>query len=456
MLTSTIAAIATAPGPAGIAIVRISGPQAYQVAGRVFEPKNAARSLEKARGYTALFGYFVAEGRRKDEAVALCFRAPASYTGEDVVELSVHGGDVVARQLLSACYRAGAEPAGAGEFTKRAFLSGKISLTQAEAVMELIHANGEQAAAAAHAAMEGALYRKIHQVTEQLTALASHIAAYTDYPEEDVPELSQKALEDTLTGADKQLADLIDQYAAGSILRRGVTTAIVGSPNVGKSTLMNLLSGWEKAIVTPIAGTTRDVVEQDVQLAGATLLLADTAGIRQTDDPVEAEGVRRSLRRFEDANLVLAVFDSSRPLEEEDRQLAARCAEKLAIAILNKTDLPRAMDFTACAAAFRKVITISANDPNDLTVVDEAVREVLQSAKIDPDAAILANERQLTCARTAHAALTDALSAAGQGYGLDAVSVCVDDALDALYQLTGEKASDVVIDEVFSRFCVGK
>ena len=247
----TIAAIATPPGVGGIAVVRISGSGAYSVAEAVFRPKNPNKSLRAASGYTALFGYFVEDGALCDEVVALCFRAPHSYTGEDVVELSCHGGSAVSARLLRACCAAGAAPAGPGEFTKRAFLSGRISLTQAEAVMDLINATSRQAAAAAAAAMEGALYAKIKSVQENLVSLAGHIAAYTDYPEEDVPELSMGALEASLGCAKAALDKLIAGYDAGAVLRRGVDTAIIGSPNVGKSTLLKLLAG----LIEPVCGT---------------------------------------------------------------------------------------------------------------------------------------------------------------------------------------------------------
>ena len=439
----TIAAIATPPGVGGIAVVRISGSGAYSVAEAVFRPKNPNKSLRAASGYTALFGHFVEDGALCDEVVALCFRAPHSYTGEDVVELSCHGGSAVSARLLRACCAAGAAPAGPGEFTKRAFLSGRISLTQAEAVMDLINATSRQAAAAAAAAMEGALYAKIKSVQENLVSLAGHIAAYTDYPEEDVPELSMGALEASLG-------------CAKAVLRRGVDPAIIGSPNVGKSTLLNLLSGFERAIVTPVAGTTRDVVEQEIQLAGVRLLLADTAGIRDTDDLVEAEGIRRSYRHLERAGLVLAVFDGSAPLSPADLSLAEKCAGRPAVAILNKTDLPQQADEESLRPYFSTVVNISAKDAAFLPAVEQAVTDALHLAEADPDAGLLANERQFAAARTAQAALADALEAVNGGYTLDAAGVCVDDALHALYELTGENAGDDVIDEVFSRFCVGK
>ncbi len=453
---NTVAAIATPPGVGGIAVVRVSGDGAYRVAGAVFRPKNKARRLAEQPGYTALFGHFVENGVLCDEVVALCFRAPHSYTGEDVVELSCHGGSAVSARLLRACCAAGAAPAGPGEFTRRAFLSGRISLTQAEAVMDLIGASSRQGADAAAAVMEGALFRKIDAVRAGLLVLAGHIAAAADYPEEEVPELSEAAVSDALCGAKAVLDALIAGYDTGAILRRGVRTAIVGSPNVGKSTLLNLLSGFERAIVTPVAGTTRDVVEQEIQLGDVRLLLADTAGLRRTDDVVEAEGIRRSYQHLERAGLVLAVFDASAALSADDFALAEKCAGRPAVAILNKSDLPPRADAAALRPYFDTVIAISARDASFLPEVERAVAGALRLADADPDACLLANERQLAAARAARDALSDALGAVGDGMTVDAVGVCLDDALHALYTLTGENATEDVIDEVFSKFCVGK
>lgn len=474
MQQTTICALATPPGPGGIAAVRISGPAAYAVAGRVFRPADPARSLAEAKGYTALFGHFYRAGRPCDETVALCFRAPKSYTGEDVVELSCHGGPAVVEELLAACREAGAAPAGAGEFTRRAFLNGRIGLTQAEAVMGLISAAGRQGAAIASAALSGALAREMAGLQAELTGLLGHIDAWVDFPEEDVPALSDKTLCKTLTEAAAVLDRLLREYGAGAVLRRGVETAIVGRPNVGKSTLLNLLAGFDRAIVTPVPGTTRDVVEQAVQLgeSGIRLQLADTAGLRETADLIEAEGIRRTRARMEQAGLVLAVFDQSRPLEAEDRALAKACAGRCVLAILNKADLSPAFgpeQLTACftesageppaappSAAAPPILPMSANDPADRRKLADAIEQLLGTAALDPGAAALVSERQHAAALTARHHLADALDAHRQGFGLDAVGVCVEDALNALYELTGESASEAAIEEVFSQFCVGK
>ena len=463
MQHSTIAAIATAPGAGGIAIVRLSGPESYEVAAKVFRPANPAKKVADAKGYTAMFGAFVEGEEAFDEGVALFFRAPHSYTGEDVVELSCHGGSAVARRLVEACIAAGASPAIAfapppaapGEYTRRAFLNGKLSLTQAEAVMDIISADGRQGAALANASLNGALARKMAAQKDALTALQAHLAAWVDFPEEDVPELSQSHLCDVLGGVEQELDALIQSYDAGAVLREGVDCAIVGKPNAGKSTLLNLLAGFDRAIVTPVAGTTRDVVEQAVQLGDVRLNLFDTAGLRQTEDEIEAEGIRRSWKKLDEAGLILAVFDGSERPTREDMELAQRCASRPAIALVNKEDKPTRFDAELIAPYFAMVLPVCCQEEGARKVIAAAVARLLGTNQIDPHAASLSGQRQLSAATRARDAVAGALDAA-QGLGLDAVSVCVDDALDALCELTGENASEVVINEVFERFCVGK
>ena len=456
MQNTTIAAIATAPGAGGIAVVRLSGPESYTVAARVFHPANPNKNVEEAKGYTALFGSFVEGDDAFDEGVALFFREPHSYTGEDVVELSCHGGSAVARRLVEACIAAGAAPAAPGEYTRRAFLNGKMSLTQAEAVMDIISADGKQGAALANASLSGALAKKIGAEKEALTGLQAHLAAWVDFPEEDVPELDDAHLHTVLGQVQQELDGLIKNYDAGAVLREGVDCAIVGRPNAGKSTLLNLLAGFDRAIVTPVAGTTRDVVEQAVQLGDIRLNLFDTAGLRQTDDAIEAEGIRRSWKKLDEAGLILAVFDGSEPLTREDLALARRCAGRPAIALVNKEDKPTRFDAEIIAGDFSMVIPVCCQEEGSRKVIAAAVARLLGTNQIDPHAASLSGQRQLAAATRARDAVAGALDAVEGGFGLDAVSVCVDDALDALCELTGENASEAVINEVFERFCVGK
>ena len=456
MQHSTIAAIATAPGAGGIAIVRLSGPESYEVAAKVFRPANPAKKVAEAKGYTAMFGAFVEGEEAFDEGVALFFRAPHSYTGEDVVELSCHGGSAVARRLVEACIAAGASPAAPGEYTRRAFLNGKMSLTQAEAVMDIISADGKQGAALANASLSGALAKKIGAEKEALTGLQAHLAAWVDFPEEDVPELDDAHLHTVLGQVQQELDGLIKNYDAGAVLREGVDCAIVGRPNAGKSTLLNLLAGFDRAIVTPVAGTTRDVVEQAVQLGDIRLNLFDTAGLRQTDDAIEAEGIRRSWKKLDEAGLVLAVFDGSEPLTREDLALARKCAGRPAIALINKEDKPTRFDAEVIAPYFAMVLPVCCQEEGARKLIASAVARLLGTNQIDPHAASLSGQRQLAAATRAREAVAGALEAAVGGFGLDAVSVCVDDALDALCDLTGENASEAVINEVFERFCVGK
>ena len=458
MQGSTIAAIATPPGAGGIAVVRLSGAESYTVAARVFHPANPAKKVEEAKGYTALFGHFVDREEAFDEGVALFFRAPHSYTGEDVVELSCHGGSAVARRLVEACLAAGAQPAAPGEYTRRAFLNGKLGLTQAEAVMDLISADGRQGAALANAALGGALAKKINAQKAQLTALQAHLAAWVDFPEEDVPELDPAHLRTVLGAVREELDALIRSYDAGAVLREGVDCAIVGRPNAGKSTLLNLLAGFDRAIVTPVAGTTRDVVEQAVQLGDIRLNLFDTAGLRETEDAIEAEGIRRSWRKLDEAGLVLAVFDAAQPLSDDDLELARRCQGRPAIAVLNKQDLAGETDVPrgTLEPYFKKIVPMCARDAVGLQALTDAVADLLGTAQLDPEAAQLCSARQLAAATRARDALAEAIAARQNGFGLDAAAVCLTDALQALFDLTGENASDATIEEVFETFCVGK
>ncbi len=455
-MSNCIAAMATAPGKASLCSIRISGDDAFTVASKVFVPVDKKKNVMEAKGYTAMFGSFYRKGEEIDQAVALFFRAPRSYTGENVVEISCHGGSAVADQLLKACYEAGAQAAGAGEFTKRAFLNGKMSITQAEAVMEMINATSNQALNAAKSALEGHLYKRAAKIRDDLLVLVGHISAYTDYPEEAVEDVTDEEVSEILFGAMESLKKLMDGYDTGAKIKQGVHTAIVGKPNVGKSTLLNALSGFEKAIVTPIAGTTRDVVEQEVILGGVNLILQDTAGIRATDDEVEAIGIQRSLDRLHGANLVFCVFDGSREITEEDIELAGRCKDLNSIAIINKQDLQQVFDVSQVEENFKKVLYITAKDFYMSKEFENDVMEVLGVADIDVTTGAIVNERQYEAVRTAYNSVKDAYDRFSEGYSLDIIGVAVDEALYAVYGLTGENVSDEVVNEVFSKFCVGK
>ena len=460
-LRSTICALATPPGEGGIAVVRLSGPDAYPIAAKVFAPIHKEKSVLEAKGYTALFGHYLLDGQEMDETVALFYRAPRSYTGEDVVELSVHGGSAMADGLQQALIATGAMPAAPGEFTRRALENGRMSLTQAEAVMEVISAGGRQGAALAKSALDGRLAREAEGIRRQLQTLAAHLTAWIDYPEEDVPELAPDELKAALQQQKAKLDGWVNSYNAGAVLRHGVDCVLLGRPNVGKSTLLNLLAGFDRAIVTPVAGTTRDVVEQAVQLGDIRLNLFDTAGVRGEEeaDAIEAEGIRRSWKKLEEAGLVLAVFDAGGPVTEADIEIARRCEGRPALAIFNKQDLADdagLFDESLLAPCFKHCIRLCAKDTASLKPLSDAVAGLLGTANLDPNAAALVSRRQLAAATAARDAVGEAIAAVDAGFGLDAASVCIEDALRALADLTGEDAAEAVIDEVFSTFCVGK
>ncbi len=451
----TVAALSTPAAPAGLGVLRVSGREALAVASRVFRPANPARALDRQPGYTASYGH-VADGEGViDECVALVFRAPHSYTGEDVVELSCHGGPYLLARTLRALFAAGAVPAGPGEFTRRAFLNGKLDLTGAEAVMALIAADGQLAARTALAAREGAVFRRIRDIERGLIEVQSAFSAYVDYPDDDIPELEPAALAAVLQEAREELSRLLSTFDAGRVLREGVDTVIVGSPNVGKSTLMNLLAGCERSIVTSTAGTTRDVVEETVRVGNVTLRLADTAGIRETADEVEAVGVERARNRLRSAALVLAVFDGARPLEEEDTALLRELPETT-VALINKSDQPFVIDAAEIRRAVPRVVCISAATGQGLPELVREVEDITGVCRLNGAEPVLATERQRDAVRRALDGVDQASAALEEGLTLDAVSVCVDGALDALMELTGERVTEAVVNDIFARFCVGK
>ena len=452
---STIAAISTGRAPGGIGVVRISGEDAIKIGDKIFS-SFGGKKLCEIDGYSALYGKAHDEESDIDTVVALLFRAPKSYTGEDVVEISCHGGLFVTDKVLKAAFEAGAVPAEAGEFTKRAFLNGKMDLTSAESVMNVISAQGEQAEKIALGVLEGRLFKEIKGITDKLVYDLALLSAWVDYPYEEIEDLSANNLGDHIEYSINSLEKLIKDFSKGQIIMEGVDTAIVGCPNVGKSTLMNLLSGTEKSIVTEIAGTTRDIVEDTVNVGGITLRLADTAGVRETDDLVESIGVDRAVKRLENAELVLAVFDASRPLNDSDRRLIELCKGKKAIGIINKTDLDKNHLNNEIENNFSQTVFISAKKGTGKDDLAKAVEELLGTADFDTSAVAVVNERQCECCKKALEALKDAENALSLGLTMDAVTVCLDSAIENLMVLTGEKATELVVNEIFAQFCVGK
>ena len=454
-MASTVAAIATPQNTGSIGIIRISGEEAISIADKIFEP-TGKRRLSELEGYRAAHGFVVFEGERIDECVALVFRAPKSYTGENVVELSCHGGLFVLKKVLRAVFSSGAEPAGPGEFTKRAFLNGKLDLTEAEAVMELIGAQNEQGAKASLSALGGALSRKIDSFSKRLISASAQLSAWVDYPDDEIEELETDVLLKTLFEVENALSALLSGFDAGAAVTKGVETAIIGKPNVGKSALMNLLAGCEKSIVTGIEGTTRDIVEDTVNLGALVLRLADTAGIRNASDEVERLGVERAKARLERAGLVFAVFDLSRPLEEEDEEIISLCKGRRVIAVLNKNDLPVLADEKRLKEVFPVHCELCAESGEGLSGLEEKAEQLLCTKELDTSQGILSTERQRKNTEEALKAVRQARQALENGLTLDAVNVCIDDAIGFLLELKGEKATDAVIDDVFSSFCVGK
>ena len=462
---TTIAAIATSPGEGGIGIIRISGIDACCIADKIFQARGG--KFAESTPYLMRFGHVVRGDKTiVDEGLAVFMKAPHSYTGEDVVEIQIHGSMEALRQTLALVLENGAVPAARGEFTKRAFLNGRLDLTQAEAVMDVIEAKGAAALSQAESHLSGKLSSFFHTCRDELTDLITKLEVTIDYPEEDLEDLTNEQMEEGLVTIQKSLADLLQRSEEGRIIKDGLRTAIVGRPNAGKSSLLNALLQEDRAIVTDIPGTTRDTVEESVLCGGVLLRLIDTAGIRATEDPVEQLGVERSRRAIASAELVLAVVDGAVPEDPEEGSLladVARCGVPWLL-VFTKRDM--AGGLRTAGAVFpagegplappAAVVSLSSVTGEGLEDLGNAVAALFPAGDPGEAGSLLTDRRQEDAARRALDAVRRALEALETGMTPDAVLTDAEEALDALGELTGRTAKEEIVSRIFSRFCVGK
>lgn len=454
-MSDLIAAVATPPGPGGVGIVRLSGPGAHRAAAQVFRPMQRG-ALTDAPDRLLVYGTVLGpEGEGIDSGLAFVSRAPHSYTGEDTAELQCHGSPVVLGLVLEALYRAGARPARPGEFTQRAFLNGRLDLTQAEAVIDLIEADSARAVQNAAGQLAGALSRRIGGVYDALTDLMAHFCAVLDYPDEDLDPFRAEGMAAVLAEQGAALAALLQTAARGRRLRDGVVCALVGRPNAGKSSLLNALAGYERAIVTDRPGTTRDTVEAAVSLAGLPFRLIDTAGLRASDDPAEQLGVARSRTAMDEADVVLLVCDGTAVPGDEERALLAELGDR-AVVVRSKADRPAAWD----ALPGGETVALSARTGAGLDALEAVLGRrgaaLLPAARAGEQGLMLTNARQTDAVRRALEAVRRAEEGLGAGLPPDLLLTDVEDALAALGELTGRTVREDVTDRIFSRFCVGK
>lgn len=455
-----IAAIATGHAATGIGVVRVSGEGCFAVCDKVF--RKAGTTFSQLTPRSMVLGEMLdSEGRTIDRGLAVRFPGPHSYTGEDSAELHCHGSPVVLRELLNALFAAGARQAGPGEFTKRAFLNGRMDLTQAEAVIDLIDAETAAAARNAIAQLDGSLRSKLEPVQDALLEITSRFYAVVDYPDEDIEDIQPEQIAASLDSANAALSALLATRRRGQILKNGVRTAIVGRPNAGKSSLLNALAGYDRAIVTSVPGTTRDTVEESVLCGGVLLRLIDTAGIHDTADEVEKLGVARSRQALADADLVLAVIDSSADFTKEDEEILLEAAKhEHWILIHSKLDLDTAPDAlkTWDRAGYppAATISISSRTGEGLDTLEEAVAKLFPAGDPKDAGSLLTDIRQEEAVRRARDAVCRAKEALDSGFTPDAVLTDAEEALDALGELTGRTAKEEIVSRIFSRFCVGK
>lgn len=457
-----ISAIATAPGESGIGIVRLSGEGAVTLAEKCFIPFGAKKLIDM-KPRQAVYGEIRNEnGELIDEAICIVMKGPKSYTCEDVVELQCHGGSIALREVLELTYRLGARAAERGEFTKRAFLNGRLDLSQAQAVMDVIQAPTKASLKMAAGHLSGRFSGKINKMRHEILGIIAHLEASIDFPEDDIEDVAIGEASQKVSELRGKIADMLKSAHAGKILREGIKTAIIGKPNAGKSSIMNLLLREERAIVTEVAGTTRDSIEETVNIGGVPLVLIDTAGIRETADVVEKIGVERSKEYIARATLILAVFDSSRELTDEDREIAALLQDSNVMVLLNKSDLAQVTTEDMLRGMFSdkkdlQVITISAASGNGLEKLEKAIVDMVYDGMTqDGEDSFVSDARQAELLRQAGEFLATAAETIEMGMGEDFIVIDLRSAWEKLGEIIGETVSEDIIDEIFSRFCIGK
>ena len=458
METDTIAAISTAIGEGGIAVIRISGDEALAIADKIYRGKS---SLTNAESHTVHYGHVVhyQSGEVIDEVLVTVLRAPRTYTREDTVEISCHGGIIPVQTTLESILLAGARLAEPGEFTKRAFLNGRIDLSQAEAVIDLIRAKTEHAARIANQQAEGRLSKLIRTLRNEILETLAHLAVNVDYPEYDAEEMTSQLLTQRCLHINDELDRLLQTARQGKIIREGIATVIVGRPNVGKSSLLNALAQENRAIVTDIPGTTRDVLEEFVNIRGIPLRLLDTAGIRETEDVVEKIGVERSQEALEKADLLLIVLNYAEPLQEEDQTLLKMSQQITSVVIVNKTDLPQKCDLEQVKSMVGNVpvIQTSLKNQQGIEQLEKAIEDQFFAGKIEStDMTYVSNARHIQLLEQAKANIEEGIAGIQQGFPLDLVEIDLKNAYQALGEVIGESVGEDLIDQIFSQFCLGK
>ena len=458
MRSDTIAAIATPLTSSGIGIIRISGEDAISVAEKIFVPGRKGKRLGDEASYTAHYGYIWDDEERIDEVILLIMRGPHSYTAEDTVEIDCHGGVLVMRRILETVLKHGARIAEPGEFTKRAFLNGRIDLSQAEAVMDVIHSKNEYALQASIRQLDGAMSDRVKALREKLIYEIAFIESALDDPEHISLDGYAEHLECILYTIKKELQQAISSFENGRIMTEGIKTVILGKPNAGKSSLMNVLLGEERAIVTDIAGTTRDTLEENVKLHGLSLNLIDTAGIRDTEDIVERIGVERARKIADEADLLIYVVDGSRPLDDNDVQIMELIRERKAIVLLNKTDLSPGLDEAKLKEMTgREVIPVSAKEQKGIDCLEQKIQEMFISGEIDfNDELIITNMRHKNAMESALKSLQLVEKSIEDQMPEDFYSIDLMDAYEQLGMILGESLEEDLVNEIFSHFCMGK